>query len=339
MCPWDDEVLCGADNLHVGLPEDLLAVGVEAEVPETDRGHELLSLLQLTLAAEEGLDELDTGVLAKLRLLARLAGAEHGLLARLEELAELVGQAVAGLDELLDHLLVVLGADLGNRLLGPLDLAGQLDEEQPHVAGHLRDGSGGAVVVDGPVVDPLAERVGVEDTTEEHDGLLRGVPVLERVAHGDSVPLGVGLGRSALGLSRRLGGGRGRLLVVRAGRAGGLGALRDRGRVATSVRDSRLAALGLVARRRHKTPGISAVEIRTALLIVVVISGVPSSVDSVIFAVSLRPRTRGQHQVCDAIDLDELVLVGFPMVIRGPIVGKGAATLVLGTGPRKAGLA
>jgi hypothetical protein len=34
-------------------------------------------------------------------------------------------------------------------------------------------------MVDGPVVDPFAQRVGVEDTAQEQDWLFLGIPVLE----------------------------------------------------------------------------------------------------------------------------------------------------------------
>lgn len=185
--------------------------------------HELLSLLELTLATKESLDELDTGILAELGILTLLPGAKHGGLARLEELAKLVGEALTSLDEFFDHLLVVLGTDLGNGLLGALDLSGQLDEEKPKLASHVRDGSGRSMVVDGPVIDPLSEGVGIKDTAEKHDGLLGRIPVLERVSSGDPVPLGISL--------RGLAGYRGRwwLLLLGSDGPGGLRPLWHRG--------------------------------------------------------------------------------------------------------------
>ena len=50
--------------LHARLPQDLLAVGVEPEVPQADRRHETLRPLELPLAAKERLNELDSGALA-----------------------------------------------------------------------------------------------------------------------------------------------------------------------------------------------------------------------------------------------------------------------------------
>ena len=315
--------------LHARLLDDVLAVGVEPQVPETDRRHEAVGLVDLAVGAEQSLDELDAGVFAKGALLLRLGGGgtEHGGLAGLEELLELVHDALAGLDELLDHLAVVLGPDLGHGLLGALDLARQLDEEQPELAGHLADGRARAVVVDGPVVDPLAERVRVEDAAEQLDGLLGRVPVLEREAGRDLVPLGIGLGGLA-GRRRR-----GRLLVAHGARAGGLGSLGHRGGVAahgTAGGRGRRPAVGLVARRGKPSISLPVEEVRgTALCVVAVISSMPTSVDSEVVLVGSRPGPAGQHEGV-AAEIDELVLVGFPVGDRGRMVGKRRATLARG---------
>jgi hypothetical protein len=50
-------------------------------------------------------------------------------------------------------------------------------------------------MVDRPVVDPFPEGIGIEDGSEEEDGLFRWVPIFEREAFGDVVSFGVGLGR------------------------------------------------------------------------------------------------------------------------------------------------
>lgn len=165
-------------DLFAGMLEDILAVGVEAQVPETNRLHETLCLLELTLPAEQCLNEFDARALAQLRILL-LAGLEHRLLACLEQLPKLVGEALAGLDEVLHHLLVVEGADPGNDLLRTLDLASQLDKQQPEVTGHIGNGSRRAVQVDRPVEDPLAEAIGIENGAKKEDGLLGRVPVLQ----------------------------------------------------------------------------------------------------------------------------------------------------------------
>ena len=149
--------------LHGGLADDFLAVGVETKAPEANGAHESLGLLKLSIATEEGVNELDTGVEAELALLL-LGGLEHGLLAGREEGPQLVGEALAGYDEVLDHLLVVGAADARDDFLGALDLAGELDQEEPEITSTVGHGLVGAVLVNGPVIDPLAQRVGVEDT-------------------------------------------------------------------------------------------------------------------------------------------------------------------------------
>lgn len=48
--------------LHAGILEDLLAVGIEAQVPKAARCHEALRVLQLAVASQQCVDELDAGV-------------------------------------------------------------------------------------------------------------------------------------------------------------------------------------------------------------------------------------------------------------------------------------
>lgn len=168
---------CGCVDLFCRLPEHLLAVGVKPHVPEAHLLHEALRLLQLALPPEERLDKFDARIPAKLLfLLARL---EHRLLARLEQLAELVRDAFARLDEVLDHLPAFDHPNPRHALLGPLDLPRKLDEQEPHFTRHLGDRGRGAVCVDRPVVDPLAEAVGIEHGAKQKDRLLGWVPVLQ----------------------------------------------------------------------------------------------------------------------------------------------------------------
>ena len=54
-------------------------------------------------------------------------------------------------------------------------------------------------MVDGPIIDPFAERVGIEDTPKQDDGGLGRVPILDRVTGGDAHACSVSLG----GLDRR----------------------------------------------------------------------------------------------------------------------------------------
>jgi hypothetical protein len=123
-------VWCGVLFVLARVAQDVLAVGVEAQVPQADRGHELLRGLELAVAAEDGVDELGAGVLPQLRrgiLTVLLPGLQHRRLARLEQLLQLRRQPLAGLDEVVHHLAVLLLADAGHAFFGALDFARELD--------------------------------------------------------------------------------------------------------------------------------------------------------------------------------------------------------------------
>ena len=53
-------------DLSSGLLQNLLAVGVESEIPQTNGLHKLLGLVELALNTKEALDELGARVLAEL---------------------------------------------------------------------------------------------------------------------------------------------------------------------------------------------------------------------------------------------------------------------------------
>jgi hypothetical protein len=161
MILWNSVV-----RLFGRVPENFFTVGVKAKVEEPHVLHKLLRLVEFTVTTEEGLDEFNTGILAEASLLA-LSGLEHRGFTSLEERAELLSETLTGLDELLNEVTVVGSADTADGLLSSLHLTGELDEKQPHLAGHVRDGSGRTLVVNGPVIDPLAQTVGIKDTTEE----------------------------------------------------------------------------------------------------------------------------------------------------------------------------
>lgn len=148
------------------VPENFFTVGVKAKVEEPHVLHKLLRLVEFTVTTEEGLDEFNAGILAQASLLA-LGGLEHRGFTSLEKGAELLSKTLTSLDKLLNEVTVVSAADATDRLLSTLHLTGELDKKQPHLAGHVRDGSGRTLVVDGPVIDPLAQAVGIKDTTEE----------------------------------------------------------------------------------------------------------------------------------------------------------------------------
>ena len=167
------------------MSQNILAVGVESHAPQPHARHQLLRVLELPIPAEDGVDKLRPAVLAHLhvalvraRLLRRLP---HVVLAFLQQLAEALPQPLATLQEILDHLPVLDRAHPRHALLGALDFARQLDEKQPHFAGDFGHGRPGAVVKDGPVIDPFPERVGIEDRAEQHDWFFGRIPVFVRV--------------------------------------------------------------------------------------------------------------------------------------------------------------
>nr|POE72304.1 hypothetical protein CFP56_12180 [Quercus suber] len=195
-----------SDDLGTRVAEDVLAVGVEPHRPQTHARHQLLGALEFTIATEDGIDELASAVLAHGDVVAVpavfLGGTPHVLFADLEELAEPSPQPFARVEEIIHGLRRGRSTDPVATDLGPLDLAREVDEQQPKIAGHLGHRGGGAVVEDGPVIDPFAQGVGIEDAAEQEDGLLGRIPVLVRVAGrdaGTSGVLGGGLGGRRLG--------------------------------------------------------------------------------------------------------------------------------------------
>lgn len=227
--------------------QDILAVGVEAHVPESNTVHQLLGGFELAIATENRVDEFTASVATHgdggFAAVFALGGLPHELLAGFEQLLDAAPETFAALEKVLDGVVVVGVLDADQRFFGTLDFPRQLDEQQPEVARDVGHGGGGTVVEDGPVVDPFAQRIGVKDRAEQDDGSFCGVPVLEGVTGGDSGAFGVFLG----GLGGGLGGGRGRLHGLGRGGAG-------RGGLATGT--GALLVLGgihivLVGRRRH----------------------------------------------------------------------------------------
>jgi hypothetical protein len=104
------------------VPENFFTVGVKAKVEEPHVLHKLLSLVELSVTSKEGLNKLDTGILAEASLLA-LGSLEHGGFTGFEEGSKLLSEAFTGLNELLNEITVVRSADATNCLLSSLDLA------------------------------------------------------------------------------------------------------------------------------------------------------------------------------------------------------------------------
>jgi hypothetical protein len=169
-----------------GAMEHVVAVSIETHAPEALASHELLSLLKLAISTENGVYKFMSTVLPyghRLLLAILLLGSlPHVVLADLEKLGEADQKALAALEEIFNHLVALLLANLGHSLFSPLDFASDLDEKEPELTSHLGKRGDRTVVEDGSVVDPLAEGVRVEYGPEEHDGFFAGVPVLVRVA-------------------------------------------------------------------------------------------------------------------------------------------------------------
>lgn len=151
--------------------QDALTVGIESEAEESHALHKLLGLGKFSVAAEEGIHELNARVLAQTRLLL-LRSLEHRGLAGLEQSAELLCETLAGVNKVGHDLSVFGAANAANDVLRALDLAGELNQQEPELARHVGNGRVGTRSVDGPVVDPLAQAVGVKNAAEEQNGLL-----------------------------------------------------------------------------------------------------------------------------------------------------------------------
>ena len=151
----------GARPAHVA--EYVLAIVVEAHDVQADGRHDLLGTRELAVAAEDGGDEFDARLLAHDDLAAAaLAGgalalgtAPHELLAALEELLHAGPEMATARRVVLDDLALVAAAQARDSRLGAAQVAAELDEQQPQLAGHIGDRRI-AVVVEGPVIDPLA---------------------------------------------------------------------------------------------------------------------------------------------------------------------------------------
>ena len=151
-------------------PQYVLAIRIEPMVPQPNTLHQALGILQLPISSENRIHKLAATILPHFyRPLAAfpLGSPPHELLAHLEELLEAAPKPVATRDEIVHHVLVIQGSNTREALLGSLHLAGELDEQQPEVASDFGHRGGGPIAIDRPVVDPFAERIGVEHATEE----------------------------------------------------------------------------------------------------------------------------------------------------------------------------
>lgn len=89
------------------MAKDAFAIRVEAHRPETHPRHQLLRALELTIATEDGVDELAATVLAHFDLCSAAAlllrCLPHVVLADLEQFVEALPETLTGLEEIVDE--------------------------------------------------------------------------------------------------------------------------------------------------------------------------------------------------------------------------------------------
>lgn len=128
-------------RLSTWILKDLVDICIEAHGPKTDAGHELLGGFQLFVAAEEAFYECDAALIAhgQWRLVAVffLSRLPHVFFADLEEFGEADPETGATLKEVFDQFALSLVTDAHDFGIGLLDLACEMDEEQPEFTGHL----------------------------------------------------------------------------------------------------------------------------------------------------------------------------------------------------------
>lgn len=149
--------------------DDLITVGLEPFDVQLKGGHEAFCALELAVTTEEGLHELDASILSETSPIL-LASTEHGGFACLEELSKTLRKASTAVNEVLEDFTSLGVTDLRDHVLGALELARKLDEQEPEFTCHLREFVVGPEMISRPVVDPFAQRVRVENRTEQQDG-------------------------------------------------------------------------------------------------------------------------------------------------------------------------
>jgi len=147
--------------------EDGPDVGVESHAPKANSSHEFLGAFQLAVASEDGIDELAATVLAHgdlfrvaALLLSRLP---HVVLANFEKLVEALPEPFARVEEFVDQLAGLGLANARHGVFGSLDLAGELNEQEPEFACDFGHGSCRAEEENSPVVDPLPKGIRIKD--------------------------------------------------------------------------------------------------------------------------------------------------------------------------------
>lgn len=119
--------------LFVRRSKDGSDVGIKAHAPEANSSHELFSALELTVTAEDGVDEFAATVLAHrdlLRVAALLLGClPHVVFADFEQLVEALPKSFTGVQEFVDQVARFGLTDARHGVFCSLDLAGKLNQK------------------------------------------------------------------------------------------------------------------------------------------------------------------------------------------------------------------
>lgn len=163
---FDVDISCHLDLGNRRSAKRVFTIDIEAHAPESDLVHNLLGGLKVAIPSEDGVDELRACLLAHGLCAVTLSCLQHECLAFFEKSLELVPKSLSALDEVMDSLLLLNIADATDAFLSSLHLPRKLDEQKPKLTRHVSHGSGGTMMKDRPIIDPLAEGIGIEDTSE-----------------------------------------------------------------------------------------------------------------------------------------------------------------------------
>ncbi|TLS22856.1 uncharacterized protein PpBr36_05791 [Pyricularia pennisetigena] len=96
-----------------------------------------------------------------------------------EEAAQFVVKALTRFDKIIDHFPVFQSSDIRHDFAGTFNFARNLDKKQLELARDANHFTTLRSILDvgGPIVNPLAQGVGVENATGRDNGNFEGIPV------------------------------------------------------------------------------------------------------------------------------------------------------------------
>jgi len=168
--------------------EDFLAVNIEPFAPCLNTSHQLLGVIPLLIRIEHSIDKFGTTLSSHLdALLTALCPVPHKLLACTKECLELLPKPFTVVEKIADNLLVFIPGDKPVKLTCSFEFTTKKDQKLPQLTSHICCCVKATMVEFCPIEDPLAKRIGVEDTPKKDDRAFFGVPVLETVVRGNTV--------------------------------------------------------------------------------------------------------------------------------------------------------